>query len=488
MSQRALIQLGLVLLMLSIGCSFLTHPLTDEPLCNVDAGVAKLCPTGLTCENGRCVRNCLDREVCGDSINNDCDEDTDEPNDPSMELCGDGDDNDCDGTPDEGSDIDKDGVTWCGNPRDPTEPRDCEDRDPNQLPGGVEVCDGINNDCDTEIDEQAPCPPDETCSPERGRCVREDCTSNPSMCKAGEVCSALTGACEPLPAACANVRCNAGEECVDGVCREKPKLGNGRPCVADADCLSKVCSDASALRMKGLKVCVQACCGDESCTVEGERCFASGSGARSCLPEAMFPTGARKYEQCAHKGVCPMDQECALATDQFLSTPFEPVIPMLATPVCKPPLPGARPPGARRQEGVPCSSNVGVDAVFSGEVCSLACGESSQCAEFGKTALFTDQAYCRYQTVRQAAFGRPSDYAAFCVVRRDGEAGKGKWGDQCKSGLDCLERGCVTSGGVSRCSPTCCDNSSCKTELGSQAMCRPFKLGMGYEMRCDTVF
>jgi hypothetical protein len=298
----------------------------------------------------------------------------------------------------------------------------------------------------------------------------------------------LTGACEPLPAACANVRCNPGEECIDGKCREKTKVGNGRPCVGDADCFSGVCSDASALRIKGLKVCVQACCGDESCTVEGERCFASGSGARSCLPEVMFPPGARKYEQCAHKGTCTKEQECARAADQFLSTPFEPTIPMLTTPVCKAPVAGARGPGTRCQTGVACSSNMCVDAVYSGEVCSPACGESSQCAEFGKTVLFTDEAYCRYQTVRPAAPGRPPDYAAFCVVRRMGEAGKGKWGDQCKSGLDCLERGCVTSGGVSRCAPTCCDNSSCKTELGNQANCRPFKLGMGYEMRCDTVF
>ena len=30
---------------------------------------------------------------------------------------------------------------------------DCDDGDPNNYPGNEEVCDGADNDCDTEVDE-----------------------------------------------------------------------------------------------------------------------------------------------------------------------------------------------------------------------------------------------------------------------------------------------------------------------------------------------
>jgi hypothetical protein len=45
-------------------------------------------------------------------------------------------------------DRDADGVVDCS---------DCDDRNPKRKPGGTEVCDGIDNDCDGLIDESTPC-------------------------------------------------------------------------------------------------------------------------------------------------------------------------------------------------------------------------------------------------------------------------------------------------------------------------------------------
>ena len=61
----------------------------------------------------------------------------------SSEPC-DGQDNNCNGQIDEGFDQDGDGVTSCGG--------DCNDADPDIRPGVLEVCNAIDDDCDGNVD------------------------------------------------------------------------------------------------------------------------------------------------------------------------------------------------------------------------------------------------------------------------------------------------------------------------------------------------
>ena len=87
----------------------------------------------------------------GDGVNacDDCDDGNPETYPGGGEVC-DGLDNDCDGGADEDSvccieiDVDGDGVSLCD---------DCDDNDPNNYPGGSESCDQADNNCNGEIDE-----------------------------------------------------------------------------------------------------------------------------------------------------------------------------------------------------------------------------------------------------------------------------------------------------------------------------------------------
>ncbi|MBI2410890.1 MAG: putative metal-binding motif-containing protein [Candidatus Kerfeldbacteria bacterium] len=93
-------------------------------------------------------------EYCGSDDQNyyywcDCNDDDPAINPEATEDC-DGVDNDCDGQVDEaGDDGDLDGFT--DDPCNDTD--DCDDTNPSMNPGAVEFCDNADNDCDGTIDE-----------------------------------------------------------------------------------------------------------------------------------------------------------------------------------------------------------------------------------------------------------------------------------------------------------------------------------------------
>ncbi|HEX5661510.1 MAG TPA: putative metal-binding motif-containing protein [Polyangiales bacterium] len=487
MTGRRALDAALLLLLVALGCSALVDPRNPEPRCEQEDGGARVCPEGLACVQGRCQRAC-GMEVCANDIDDDCDGQIDEADALGREYCGDQLDNDCDNEIDEGSDFDGDGYSWCGNTTDPDAALgsvDCDDRLTSVHPGLPETCDGQDNDCDGKVDEanagEELCESGYVCA---SRCVPLSCSNEgPRMeCAADERCDAASGQC--VPRTCGSETCTDDEVCdaVTSTCRPRQPMQNGSPCATNGDCVSGSCIDGNALRFaKAGRVCGEACCDDGDCP-EGQRCFASGSGARSCLPAAMVPLSTPT--ECTTNESCPAFFTCGLDRAQSFGPPQYLMRSGVVTPNCLLGTPAAGV-GSQCATFAQCATRVCVPGQFFGSVCSNPCGSSLDCRDL-KESVGGLGAYCRYVDVTLES--GPTDYAAVCVVRRASETGRGVYGAACSTGADCLEGGCVeaTASQRGRCSPSCCNDSQCgPREDGKPIPCRPFAFGDRYEMRCD---
>jgi MYXO-CTERM domain-containing protein len=79
-------------------------------------------------------------------------------------------------------------------------------------PKTMEICNGLDDDCNGVVDDNAPCPTGEVC--QMGTCVAS-CEGGEFTCPPNEVCS--KGYC--VAPACANVTCPAGQVCENGTCK-----------------------------------------------------------------------------------------------------------------------------------------------------------------------------------------------------------------------------------------------------------------------------
>jgi len=254
-----------------------------------------------------------------------------------------------------------------------------------------EVCDGLDNDCNGQTDDMAPCPTGWVC--DRGECV-PPCTE---FCGPGYSCDNKL---------CVETAC-IGKTCPDGtVCKKGACVGpcDGVTCPKEQVCRVGRCVDpcegvtCDTDRVCEAGVCVTHCkcatCGAGKACDKGGRCLESACAGKTC-PSGQACVAGDCVDACAG-AICPARQECRAGNCVDISRPD-----------------GAAPPGAYDggSGGVPGTTGTGgarFDAATDGGA-----NPNQAPKKFGPDCACTT-------TVPPAGRWLPLAIAAWAVFRRSG--------------------------------------------------------------------
>lgn len=186
----------------------------------------------------------------------------------------------------------------------------------------TEKCDGLDDDCNGQVDEGDICPSGYLC--DKGSCV-ENCQGGEFKCPSNKVCSTDGHCVDP---GCQSVTCDTGKVCVDGTCKGPC---DGIVCPYDQVCRVGACVDPCAGLSCGpgqvcdAGVCVakcdcQPCTASKSCDAASGICIDPACAGVVCGAGSHCAAGACAND-CAGV-VCPADQACKMG--QCLPIPVNP--------------------------------------------------------------------------------------------------------------------------------------------------------------------
>jgi fibro-slime domain-containing protein len=233
--------------------------------------VNEVCATAVgICEEGwwRCVDDAgggKSLECCRDVIAGECVA----PQGPEEETCN-GLDDDCDGMTDE--ELPNSGQS-CGidlGACDPGtmqcvctvqgDPSSCKMQCEGESTGSDEICNGIDDDCDGEIDEDIPL--GEACGITEGECDTGfmECINGEFVCNskgpATEVCDGLDNNCDGVTDENLDVECEDGSQCKEGKCAPLC-VGEEMQCPPGDTCVTVETEEGTSIRICVTDVCRQ---------------------------------------------------------------------------------------------------------------------------------------------------------------------------------------------------------------------------------------
>jgi MYXO-CTERM domain-containing protein len=183
----------------------------------------------------------------------------------------------------------------------------CQELNP---PAATETCNGLDDNCNGQIDEGAPCPTDEVCL--QGTCVHA-CGSEEFPCQGTLVCESSGYCVDPR---CVDVTCPTGEVCVAGVCKGPC---DGIVCPNPQVCRVGTCVDACAgVTCQSGQVCTQGvcvadcncqpCAGGLACDAASGECLTPACVGVTCGAGTYCSAGTC-VDDCTG-AVCPPGQTC----------------------------------------------------------------------------------------------------------------------------------------------------------------------------------
>lgn len=300
----------------------------------------------------------------------------------------------------------------------------------------VEICNGMDDDCDDEVDEGCQ-ELGEECSND-DECVSGRCEDTPT----GMLC---TTDCDPLRP---YLGCAPGMYCAQTAgCEGRCLPGaagtgaNGSTCTEDTDCESLFCAS-----LLGELRCLSSCRGGENMCFDGEDCAAPAGGCGVCTGENTFAEPAGLGEACTDDAGCSSGTCLTELSDSYCSASCSDDSECPATFHCRNDA-NICIRGARGSVGGSCAEN--------GD-----CAPSLFCASQGDASWCTQ--FCDVPT------DCPENFTCLAVGEQSICAPDlGIAGADCSSAAECISGVCepVGADGATVCSRMCSSDAPCETGL-----------------------
>ncbi|GEJ57874.1 putative metal-binding motif-containing protein [Anaeromyxobacter diazotrophicus] len=249
-----------------------------------------------------------------------------------------------------------------------------------------EVCNGLDDDCNGQVDDGNLCSTGFTCQPGAGVCLPITCNNENARCPAGFECLTSGGSCTPVPCGVSNTACPAGKVCQSGQCVD-PCQGLAFTCGAGAGCSNGQCvaggctSTPTQCSGQG-QVCVSGICTTDPCAgltcPTGTFCrvgpAVGGVHVADCVRSCSY-VGCAAGETCSADGFCEPACSPACAAGQACVSGACVTDPKCATVQC----------GA----GQVCSGGACIDDACKNVHCNPGTCSAGQCVNGGVTTSQT---------------------------------------------------------------------------------------------------